>query len=303
MSVEKKIKKIDKRSWSEIKDLWVDSNIPSIDPPGSAPEYQISEIPEISSIISNVSNQGEHKEDNVAGLKAAVIHEGIFLFLKAINVCGTTELNIGNGFHTWSISSAYHSSFFSMKSLLCLLGITIPQVQGNNYVIDIWPSPEKISKNQWRKGIEPSRKIKFLKISNLPHFRVWKILQRVFSTTNFDNSIDKEIIGFLISIDPKSFAQQRNNIHYQNNHWLLEDLMEPREEPNFGVIRGSLISEIGELKVGNDDFTVCIAFILLKINHMLFEELSNDAPILKPQLEVINQSMELVCGDIYKTYQ
>ncbi len=300
MSFELKVKRIDAKAWQVIKESWV-AHVPSINPVGSPPSNQISEIPDVASNAVSVPKTGESKFsiEEMLGSREAVLHEGIFLLHKAISVSGATQFHSDNGFSTWSLSSGYHTAFFAVKSILCFLGVSLPRINNVDYVLDVWPKPEEISKNQLKKGIVPERKIKIIRMGSLPHYRVWKIFQRVLFVSDID-LWDQEIVSFFKKIDENDFALQRNNIHYHNNHWKHNgDLATPSIITDFGK-RNDVITYMQTMDVEDPDFSIILGFILIKYSYRLFSDMVSLTGVLQPELDAMNN---VIASAYHNTYR
>ena len=289
MSFETNLKRIDWRNWIDIKEKWL-SNLPFIDPPGKAPEIQISELTDLYFIVKELKTTGEFKSEYTP-LREAIFREAIFLFHKAISISSCSELNISNGFITWSVSNSYHSSFFCMKCILGLLGITLPRIAGTDILIDIYPKLDQLSRNKLKKGIKHEPTMKYLKFGSLKHFDIWQIFQRTINVLSIE-IWDKRLVGFLKSLNPLLFAKQRNSIHYYNNFWIYNDLFDPLLNHNI-FNYSQIFYDIENASFDSrNDFSIFISYILIGLAYNLLKDLSLDAPILKAEIELIDKTMD-----------
>jgi len=289
MAFEKDLKKIDHRSWNYIRDKWL-GYLPEINPPGNAPDEEIADLLDIEEIAGQASiAAGLQIRKEVTYLRSEIFREGIYLFHKASNVNNSGLFHIENGILSWSISSAYHSSFFSLKSILCLLGLSFPRVKSKNkcLMIDCFPENEKLSSKQKKNNYQPPPELKFLLMSDIGHEHYWSILQRVIRVSNIP-IWDQEITKYLISFNPSDFTIQRNSIHYKNNFWLIvEDLFTRKQEPNFAHFT-NLFNSISKIKKENLDYSFLISFLLLHLSYTLIKDISTVAPILSEEFGLIN---------------
>ena len=299
MSFETHIKRIDKRDWNEIKNEWLQS-LPIIEDPFKPPESQLADIPELSTIVKNVSSKGEYKIE-YSPLRSEIFREAIFLFHKALNVSGITEENIKMGFNTWSLSNAYHCMFFSIKSILGFLGISIPRVNGIDYLVDIFPQKEELSKTKIKRGIIPEPTMKFLRFTNLKHYNLWRIFQRILNVAIIP-TWNNTFIKYLLRLDPLDFARQRNSLHYQNNFWVYDDLFKPAYIEGTGYHSEIILlvdnSKLQELQ----DFTVIMSFIILSFAFQLMSDLSKIAPILDIEKNLIDELLQESLHSTLKQY-
>lgn len=289
MSFDTNLKRIDWRNWDEIKVNWLMS-LPIIDPPGQSPIYQISEIPNLLEIVKKAKSTGEYK-DEFYPLREAVLREAIYLFHKALGVSAVSEFNIKIGFNTWAMSNSYHSAFYSIKSILGFLGITLPRIENVDYLIDLFPEKEKLSRNQIQSGRKPEPIMKFIRFQSLKHYEIWRIFQRTIKVLHI-NLWDESIIYFLNKLHPLQFAKQRNSLHYINNFWIYPDLFEPKINESVCYIN-NLLDEFEEGEFLNrEDFSLILSLILIGLAYSLFFDLSKNTPIIKTEFELINSNMQ-----------
>ncbi|HVT86401.1 MAG TPA: hypothetical protein VHD35_14455 [Chitinophagaceae bacterium] len=295
MSFDTHLGRIDKRKWESIKSNWY-SYLSIIDPPGTAPNYEISDSILLREEINNVKDSGEFKCDLVE-IRKDIFREGIFLLHKAANVTGVTYSSATNGFLSWSNSSAYQSSFFAVKSIFCFCGMTFPKINGIDYLVDIWPQTEPISNNQLKKGIQPIQKTKILKFKNLNHYQYWRIFQRLL--TIMDISIwNDDLVELLKIINPLDFGKQRNSLHYQNNYWLLTDLFQKMYDDSFSEIKISDIN-ISNFEVSVSNFSVVLSRIIFLLAFLLVNDINQNAPILNDEVALIVRSLRNFGCDSY----
>lgn len=287
MTFQRKVSRIDRRSWDEVRDGWL-NYLPSISISGQPPDFNISELPYIQQVVRKVPETGEYHEE-LPGLREAILHEGLFLLHKATNTSGATEIQIDNGILTWSLSSGYHSAFFSAKAIMSLLGISYIELNGRTVMIDVWPRPENISKSKLRKGVVQQCIPKFVRMPNLQHFQIWTLFQRALRTLNI-GIWERQLINFLIQINPKYFARQRNTIHYSNNSWFHSDLHKPIISKDFGVT-DTLLSDIVFIEPDSDDFSIILAFILLNFGILLVKDIASIAPRIRPEYVLLEQKL------------
>lgn len=298
MSFETDLKKIDSRDWDVIRTKWL-NYLPTIVPPGQVPSEEISEL----GIVEETATQasllpGNQIRKEVNHLRSEVFREGVFLFHKASNVNGGGLFHVDNGMLSWSVSSAYHSSFFSLKSLLCLLGLSFPRVKSKNkcLMIDCFPEDEKLSSKQIKKGYQPPPELKFLLMTDIGHEHYWEILQRVLRVSKV-SVWDNEIIECLVDFNPKDYTFQRNSIHYINNYWLiLDDLFSKKTDLNFALF-GDIKTTISTINKETMDYSFFISYVLLNLTYLLIKSLSEVAPILDDEFKLINKCLQVAGND------
>ena len=298
MSIEIKIKRIDWRNWGDIKSQWI-SNLPIIDPPGEPPILEVCELIGIEDLTEKIPKDGE-LHDVFEDLREAIFREAIFLLHKSISVTLTPEFCIMKGIKTWSISASYHACLFAAKSILCFLGITLPRINNVDYLFDIFPKPEKLSKSQLRKGRVPIQKMKFLKMFSLNHYKIWLLFQRAINVSNVE-CWNENLVNYLKNLEPSEFALQRNILHYKNNSWFLDDLFAPVFDEKFAKCErvDKIFNEYSSQS--NFDFTIILSFLLLNMSYSLLEDIANDAPILLEEFNLIKNNLNNTSYALYNT--
>ncbi len=290
MAFENDIKRIDRRDWSKLCDKWL-SFIPSYNFPGEAPEHEILDFVGIETIYRKTqSARGELKFD-VPFLRQEVLREAIYFVHKSTHVCGAANIHLENGALSWAISSAYQSSFFALKGILGLLGLSFPRIN-TALMIDCFPEEEKLSSNQRKRGEIPKQEFKFVVLPKLSHKHMWQIFQRVLYVSRIEIWRD-EIVLYLREIHIDKFAEQRNSLHYKNDFWLFpEDLFKRVHDPYFGVFE-NLFSETKYDSMDNKkDFSFFLNYILLKFALDLIKDLSRNAVSIKDEYNVIMNTLK-----------
>lgn len=278
-------KKIDGRDWVDIKSQWF-SYLPNIDPPGSPPEIEINQ----NQLLSGIYNQAKESPtgtyyQEVQNLREDIFREGIFLIHKANNTCCATNNQLNNGFLSWPISTAYQSSFFALKGILCLLGISIPQVGMHHLIIDAFPKDEPLSKKQIKSGYKPEARISFTyPKGQLNHRDHWLLFQRLLRVSNI-SIWDSEHVKFLKDMETDRFRDTRNSLHYKSNYWTWEtDLFNRVYDDNLGSDQEYL----NRLKASSsEDDTYYINFILIKFAIDLISDLAGLANNVKSELDLM----------------
>ncbi len=244
------IKKIDERDWESIKNKWL-AYIPTIVTPGAAPAIELKKFFGLQDLYSKTAaaNKAPYFEE-VVSLRGAVLWEGLYLTHKAIHVTGSAILHLDNGITSWSLTNAYQSSFFAVKAIMSLLGISFPQLS-KPFMIDCFPKGEELSRSQLKKGRVPKTELKFLIFNDLSHVEHWEVLQRILFVSTID-CWDDDVIEYLKSMPAEKFVEERNNLHYVNSYWTIaKDLYVPNiiqsfaDNPGFTTDYKELITNCG----------------------------------------------------------
>ena len=218
MSIDDKIKRIGKRNWQTIADLWIDY-ISIIDFPILA-EYDESTIDmillekyrEVVSIETKSTERDHFVE--TPGVNVALFSESILLAYKGINSLKSAQCDQLAGYKSWSISNYYQASYFFCKSILALLGIGFFRTSTNkDLLIDVYPDYGNDKKRAAKYFEEKLSKVQI--ISQFEHHEVWTIFKRLIGITG-ELDVEREYINKIRNIDPKEFAKQRNKLIYHN---------------------------------------------------------------------------------------
>ncbi len=154
-------------------------------------------------------------------------------------------------------------------------------------MIDCFPEPEKLSSKQIKNKYLPPPELKFVLTDDLGHGHYWEILERILNVTTV-SFWNKESIECLRNFDADDYAYQRNNIHYINNHWLIpDDLFTRKLDLDFAYFKD--INSVKET-IGKEtaDFSFFTSYILLQLTYSLIKDISQKAPILLTELNLID---------------
>jgi hypothetical protein len=287
------------RRWDSIRDEWL-KHTPIIDPAGSPSDNALSETIDFQSYARQLSVSTDPCL-RVAGanLKTVVLWEAVFLLHKAAHVLSAAELHIHKGMLTWSLSTAYHASFFSCKAILDFLGICIAQYS-KSIICDLWPEPDKIPKRRRNMGQMVPDEIVFWKTGFvLDHMSVWTIFLRIIAVTRIDIWPD-QYIKVLRKMDAKDFAKQRNSIHNKNNFWTLEDLFTFVHADRFGYIPEEIVDYFDKTDEYRDS-SVVLSFLLFFMAYALFSNIANQTNKLNAERDLILSNFEETKHPIYHT--
>lgn len=180
---------IPSRKWAEICAEWINF-LPEIDTPGSRPLMLSEDLEEFKKIASEIPAQGSIIT-SVEGFRELAFQEAVFLLHKCSHVVGVSERHVKADVRTWALSDSYHGALFGAKSSNIFLGIQFAKVGNRNYLIDLFPEPEK------KKGkpvtVEPEiRPIKIIPFNKRPeHRHHWAIFQRLLRITSIESVFEK----------------------------------------------------------------------------------------------------------------
>jgi hypothetical protein len=258
-----------------------------MDQPGIAPEHGVSQLEVLRGPLSKTPDTGEYREQ-VAGVREALLREGVFLLHKAAHVVGCGQLTANIGMPSWSLSTAYQGAYFAKQGILALLGITIAEVENRLTLIDVWPEIRDGASTRERKAYQLGTEIQFVRWPRIDHYHRWAILQRALRVLQ-QSPFSDPMRAALDRPGYRDFARQRNTLHYSNT-WLFDDLVAFLVLPGFGrpANRDALVAVLTE---HGDDFSMVLAQVLLAFAARLLHELAARAPALQPEYALLNDCL------------
>ncbi|HKR02421.1 MAG TPA: hypothetical protein VJT09_17220 [Pyrinomonadaceae bacterium] len=277
--------------WSDISARWL-NYLPSITPPGSAPNEGISEYIGFTTVASAISDYDKPVRKEVPRLREYVFREAVYLLHKAFHVTGCAENQAAQGYITWSLADAYQASLFGAKAILYFCGIALAEYNNKAVLIDVFPKEEDINKRRKQKlKLPEDPTIQLIKLNmKFEHRHVWAIFQRLLAV--FDMSVwDNKYIRALKKLGHKDFAKQRNELNYKNEIWIHNDLHNLTIEPTFGVlltdIEDALVYEL------ESDFSLHLSLAILRMGILLLESIGEPTNILNDELQIIRDRITI----------
>lgn len=286
MEISHLCKRIGKKNWDDLHSLWLNylpqinfplDNLP--DPSSSLDNLKTIKV-EIEKIEKESTNRVHYYR--VDGLPQLAFQEAVILFYKALNVIKYSQWGLDGGFKTWSVADAYQSSYFALKCLLNLIGVHICRIESKDLLCDFQPDFNGLK----RKEIISRRENFEWQIhlyKQFEHWEMWTLLQRMVYIFRSE-IVDKKVLYFLARIEPKDFAKQRNKIIYFNSSWLFGDLKDYLFDKDFTI----RLIDFDENIASDDDFSVIIAYSLIKICYILFKTLADSSRLFDQELQQIN---------------
>lgn len=271
---ERKAKRILERDWTRLRDDWLDY-VPSISSPGKAPDDELSELADLQVKLAAITRLQVHEHvDDLPGLRSSLLHEAVFLLHKAAHVLASALVHVTGGMCTWSISSAYHSAFFGMKSVMGFLGVTVLESRNRHFLIDVWGTPHQPKK----RASDPI--IVLANTSRNEQRHLWAYFLRTLEKTqNCEDVLDEETRGVMLQLDYKDFARHRNDLHYRTSTWQFDDLHQCVVQQELGT-RVDLDSE-------RPDFSLVVAFTLVRAGYRMLEQLAATSGTLHGEWQLL----------------
>lgn len=301
MSFEVKVKRLSHRSWTEVENAWLPhvAQLAFIEP-GQKPELALSDFHELSGVAANLTAENELRRSDLPGLRAAMLHEGIYLLHKAANVLAASHQQVSCGMPTWSIATAYQSAFFSMEAMLMILGIAIVEVDNKSMSIDVWPTVQNTASKKEKAAYQIGDDVQFIHHARIEHHHRWAILQRVLRTLK-NAPLDGAVINAIIDIDEKQFARQRNRLHY-SNIWYFEDLH--AYSSHISYCRFDVPPSLdSRLDPAHEDFTLVLATTMFSSAASLLSALGNIAPLLAREKQLLDEACSIERISLRDSYE
>ncbi len=285
---DRKFNKLVKRDWSKLSELWLNYDLLGTEP-GSPPESSIAELESVKQELWQIdSEEPIDISEEIAGLRKGLLKEGFFQLQKSAYVLSGAQIHISGGMPSWSLSSAYHAAFFAVNGILNLLGVILVELDGRNFLIDVW------SKSSEKRKFRDLNLIRLQKIPGLPQQRnLWQGFQRMLKVTAFHGDILTEgCKACLLDFEKNDFSRRRNDIHYRSALWPYDDVRtfittNDFELDSIDIIDGSVLGDPRK-----NVFPLALAFIVVRMGCQMLISIVNLSEQLKPELEVFCRWLE-----------
>lgn len=279
---DRKFNKLVKRDWSKLSELWLNYDLLGT-VPGSPPESSIAELESVKQELWQI--EGEEPRDiseEITGLRKGLLKEGFFQLQKSAYVLSGAQIHISGGMPSWSLSGAYHAAFFAVNAILNLLGVILVELDGRNFLIDVW------SRSSEKRKFRDLNLIRLQKIPGLPQqHNLWQGFQRMLRVTAFNGDILTESCkACLLDFEKTDFSRKRNDIHYRSALWPYDDVRTFITTSDFKLESKDMIdgSVLGEPR--DNVFPIALAFIIMRMGSQMLRSIVNMSEQLKPELEV-----------------
>ncbi len=285
------------RDWQEISSKW-SGYIPRLDQPKSPPNPPLARFYDLNQTLDNPPSDAFSRE--ITGLRQLLFQEGLFLFHKATNVISAAEIHARHGMLTWSLSNAYQGAFFGAKAIIRFLGVATIAHSNKYWIIDIYPELAKLTSKEKAQGLRPDPNTSFtLAHARIEHRHIWQLFQRLMRVSKFQDPIMNRLQGALSKyFDERTFAEQRNALHYGNNTWFFDDMYQLLQDVAFGT---ESVLQIERIPFENleSDFSMLLACVVLYFGIYLLRSLSEGTNKLNDDLALIMESLTSEWHPIY----
>jgi hypothetical protein len=285
--------------WSDISARWLNF-LPTIDPPGSAPDVGLSDVIGFTTVAATISDYGTPIRVEASGLREYVFREAVYLLHKAFHVTGCAENQARQGYKTWSLADAYQASLFGAKAILYFFGIALAEFKSKAVLIDIWPKEEDTHRRRKQKlRLPDDLSIQFIKLNmKFEHRHVWAIFQRLLRVIDI-NIWPETYIQALTKLEIAEFAKQRNLLQYKNEVWIFDDLYQFVVDPSFGEHKSDI--ERSLVYTFESDFSLSLSLAILRMAVLLFESIGESTNSLNTEIQIIRNNLTMELHPLYLT--
>ncbi len=214
---------------------------------------------------------------------AAHLEESVFLVHKAANVLCAAHDQAAGGLPTWSLATAYQAALFAATACCGFLGVFLHSYVQKSFIVDFFPQPpagmSRKALETYKIGIE-THVIKFE--SSVSHFHSWALFKRLIRMT-VDIDFDDQVIKLLDKVHDKSYAEQRNDLHY-NHAWQYGDLHSYMDVPALTVPHTRAAFE-SMFDPASSEFGMAIGTTLVSLATKLLADLAATSPLLAAEYQ------------------
>ena len=237
MALEHKLDKVRARKWANIRDAWL-AHVPDFNSPGSCPDPGLERLPGLKGIpIPKVDELPIRRED-VEGLRRNALWEAVFLFHKCAHTNLAAQRLGERGMRTWSMFNAYHSAYLGAKGIMELLGVALPNIDGKQVLIDLFPETKPLRKKGKHQPvrIDPLyTEFQITRLDGLDQRQLWQAFQRVLRVSSvdvWDEDLGRELKG----LSHEKITPPRNWLLYKAHFWPLNDLVADATDEMSGLV-------------------------------------------------------------------
>lgn len=280
-------KEIAGRRWNHIKSTWPDFLTDS-HTAGQTPAETLSGLLEGGGILAREPARGvvEVQRNPRGEIPEILLREGIFWLHKALHVLGASETHADLGIQTWSLSSAYQSSYFAARSLMCFFGVSIADFHGISVVVDICRDTRLLRPQRIERTSAFEDETAFITNGfRCDHKQTWGLFQRLLRVTNCD-CLNADYKAYAENLDVSELTNQRHRLHYDLDYWVREDLHDFLFEESFYTV-----TEAGSgrflLDSQSSNYSLAVGVILSKMSLSVFRDLCDSTKKLQNEFELI----------------
>lgn len=288
------IKKIKGKVWDVIKEKIIETLSTPFDPGNPISEDElITALPEFETIVNEivyletVTPESQtlnilFERDLSVISREFTLKYALYNFHKASHIIGAGEIHGNDGIKSWSLSSCYQGALLAAKSIINLLGVSINNFNGNDYLVDVWNSTNS-NNNRQLAGI-----IRFS--YRLEHRHIWQLFKRLLNSCTV-SVWNERYVEALSKIELENFPKQRNVLNYWYHRWIFDDLHHFDIDNKFGLHTEGLEYGIKTFNL-KSDFSLSLAQIVLRMSYELIKDISDQTNLLKQEFDLIENFLK-----------
>lgn len=255
------------------------TNVPHFPYPGAAPTPGLDRL----ETLRQIARPGTRAPfgDDDGPVRSNLLAEAVFLFHKCAHTHLAAQRLGTKGMHSWCLFNAYHSAYLGARGVMALLGIGLPLVDSEQFLIDVFPQPtarkdqQRLAAGKWRFSIYD--------VVHFPHYpfkqeEVWEAFCRIVHVSNVQcwrgTAYDE-----LRKLSDSAITRPRNVFLYAPTHWPLKDLLEDAS--------GDAFAELfeGELDIRERGFLLRLSCDVYVLFQSLMVDLAKESGPIRLELE------------------
>jgi len=215
---------------------------------------------------------------DIDGVRSNTLAEAIYLYHKAAHAQLAVARLSTSGMTAWAMFNAYHSAFLNAKAVMALLGVVFPKVQGKDWLLDVFPVPDKRRNNRQFKMKSDYSEIVAVGIPKLDQRYVWQALVRCCSNTMGAWS-NLQALSSIKEINWEKVTPPRNKFLYNPPFWpAIDDLSRDVVDLEWDTL----------IQAGLDPdatgFLLSLSLDMFEVAKWIFEDFAKDSNLFAMQI-------------------
>jgi len=286
MTIERMLSVVGMRHWDEVKRSWMGHMAglaTSVAPPDPGLE-RLSPLQE--SVLID-----RRPTPDIDGVRSNTLAEAIYLYHKAAHAQLAVARLSTAGMTAWAMFNAYHSAFLNAKAVMALLGVVFPKVQGKDWIIDVFPVPDKRRNNRKFKMKADYSNFVAVSIPKLDQRYVWQALKRCCANT-MGAWPNTPAVALIKDIDWERVTPPRNKFLYNPPYWpAIDDLSHDVVDLEWDdLIQAGLDPE-------STGFLLSLSLDMFEIARWLFEDFGSDSNLFAAQIRGVRWPSGDIAGE------
>ncbi len=282
------------RVWESVRSGWIENLPPAGTDLGRPPSVPLKELSALAYALP-ASLRREAQVDvpaGIAGLRATMLTEGVYLAHRSVHVLRASVLHRENSVCSWSLSSAYQAAMFAVLAYMRVWGIASVEVPGGNWIVDAWPEFDpQAGKPKKQNRVRPDAVVAIP--CGLPsQSDYWILFKRLLEKTK-GKFFDVGEHEALRNTGVFKFAAQRNDLHYRTGWWPHDDFYGTTNAAAITLARDDALAEILE-DCEHDRYSVALALAVQRAVLKMIGELGESATTLNEHAARLTWALDQV---------